>query len=292
MLETPSWRAKESHTSGCRKVYSSQFTAESSYGRMDTTVDLSSSSQTTASSPSDLMNAISQLEGKLTKSIQEALGKALAPVQKLINDEVATLSRQVIELTQRIEKLESQLAVNGSSLTEESTKSPEISVLESQVKLLSNAVRDHSRKAEFEEREVKKSSVVISGLDEDASENTAEVINNFIASKLDISDAQLISANRIGKQQHNKGCLIKVQFESPQAKREIMERKNVLKGSGVFINHDLTKEQQQRNKKLRDARKLAIQRYAPQKVTISKGKICVDGRPLTAESFQSLCTSA
>ncbi len=80
------------------------------------------------------------------------------------------MTRQVTVLTQRVEQLESQLAVEGSNLSVEASTScnvadgeqqtttrnpPKITVLESQVKQLSTVVRDHSRKAELEEREAK-----------------------------------------------------------------------------------------------------------------------------------------
>ena len=79
------------------------------------------------------------------------------------------------------------------------------------------------------------------------------------------------------------------QAYSLQEKKLVMERKQSLKHTGIYINHDLTKLQQERSKKLREAKKVAIQRYQNQVVRIVKGKLCVDGQPLSSETFLTLC---
>ena len=63
-----------------------------------------------------------------------------------------------------------------------------------------------------------------------------------------------------------------------------MERKQSLKHTGICINHDLTK-QEERSRKLQEAKKVAKQKYKVQEVRIVKGKLCVDGQPLPTETF-------
>ena len=50
---------------------------------------------------------------------------------------------------------------------------------------------------------------------------------------------------------------MKVKFSSLQEKRLVMERKQSLKHTGIYINHDLTK--QEKSRKQREAKKVAIQ---------------------------------
>ncbi len=76
------------HASGRQETTeasSRQIAAASSYASVLMNSTVYPSSQSSASSPSRMMTAISQLEAKLTKSIQEVVEKALGPVQKLIN---------------------------------------------------------------------------------------------------------------------------------------------------------------------------------------------------------------
>ena len=116
-------------------------------------------------------------------------------------------------------------------------------------------------------------------------ENTVEAVKKLFAMKLDIQEPKFDTANRIGRKQSNKRRPIKVKFSSLQEKRVVMERKQSLKHTGIYINHNLTKLQEERSKKLREAKKVAIRRCQNQEVRIVKGKLCVDGQPLSSEPF-------
>ena len=56
--------------------------------------------------PPELTNAFSKLEERLTASVEDAIQNAMGPMHRLIKDEVSTLTLQLIELQQRVDKLE------------------------------------------------------------------------------------------------------------------------------------------------------------------------------------------
>ena len=60
-----------------------------------------------------------------------------------------------------------------------------------------------------------------------------------------------------------------------------MKCRKKLAGTNIDINNDLTREQKQNEKLLRDAKKKlqADPTYENSKITIYRGKICIDGQP-------------
>ena len=241
--------------------------------------------------PPELTTAFSKLEQRLTASIEDAIQKAMGPMHRLIKEEVSTLTLQLNELQKRVDKLEAQEM--GEQSTDQQPVShedldPKIGMLETQVKQLSTAFSVHNRKVEAEEREARKTSVIIAGLEEGDDENAVEAVKTLFTMRLDIQEPKFDTANRLGRKQSDKHRPIKVKFSSLQEKRLVMERKQSLKHTGIYINHDLTKLQQERSKKLREAKKVAMQRYQNQEVRIVKGKLCVDGQPLSTETFLTL----
>ena len=63
---------------------------------------------------------------------------------------------------------------------------PKIGMLETQVKQLSTAFSIHNRKVETEEREARKTSVIILGLEEGDNENVIEPVKKLFKMRLDI----------------------------------------------------------------------------------------------------------
>ena len=169
----------------------------------------------------------------------------MGPMHRLIKDEVSMLTLQLNELQQRVDKLETQQT--GEQSTDQQPVShedldPKIGMLETQVKQLSTAFSVHNRKVEAEEREAKKTSVIIVGLEEDENENAVEAVKKLFATRLDIQEPTFDTANRLGRKQSDKHRPIMVKFSSLQEKRLVMERKQSLKHTGIYINHDLTKQ--------------------------------------------------
>ena len=253
-----------------------------------------SPSQSSARHPwfPELTTSFNELEQRLKASIEDAIQKAMGSMHRQIKEEVSTLTLQVNELQRRVDKLEAQ-RMGDQSTEQQSVRhedlDPKIGMLETQVKHLSSAFSAHNRKVEAEEWEARKNSVIIVGLEESENENAVEAVKRLFAMKLDLQEPKFDTANRIGRKQSDKCRPIKVKFSSLQEKKLVMERKQSLKHTRIYINHDLTKLQQERSKKLREAKKVAIQRYQNQVVRIVKGKLCVDGQPLSSETFLTLC---
>ena len=131
-----------------------------------------SPSQTSAPYPwsPELKTSFNKIEQRLKASIEDAIQKAVGSVHRLIKEEVSTLTLQVNELQQRVDKLEAQ-QMGEQSMDQQPVSheelNPKIGMLETQVKQLSSAFSAHNRKAETEEREARKTSVIIAGLEED-----------------------------------------------------------------------------------------------------------------------------
>ncbi len=100
-------------------------------------------------------------------------------------------------------------------------------------------------------QEQKRNSVKINGLpeaNEDFEENTAEVVSNFITTKMDIPMLkwQIESVHRVGKKERGKNRPIVLRFLSHDKKIQVMKAKKKLRdpsarpGEQVYINDDLT----------------------------------------------------
>ena len=100
-------------------------------------------------------------------------------------------------------------------------------------------------------QEQKRNSVKINGLpeaNEDSEENTAEVVSNFITTKMDIPMLkwQIESVHRVGKKERGKNRPIVLRFLSHDKKIQVMKAKKKLRdssarpGEQVYINDDLT----------------------------------------------------
>ena len=159
-------------------------------------------------------------------------------MHRLIKDEVSTLTLQLNELQQRVDKLEAQRTFEQSTdrqpVSHEDLDS-KIGMLETQVKQLSTAFSVHNQKVEAEEREAKKTSVIIVGLEEGDNENAVEAVKKLFATRLDIQEPTFDTANCLGRKQSDKHRPIKVKFSSLQEKSLVMERKQSLKHTGTYI---------------------------------------------------------
>jgi len=93
----------------------------------------------------------------------------------------------------------------------------------------------------------RRNSVRISGLANDSDQQTSMVVADETISllskklglKLESKDVDV--AHRLGKYTPNKNRPVIVKFVRRQTKIDIMQRAKLLKGTGVFINEDLTK---------------------------------------------------
>ena len=71
-------------------------------------------------------------------------------------------------------------------------------------------------------------------------EQSANLINQKLGIRIEYRDIDV--AHRLGKYIHNKNRPVIVKFVRRQTKIDIMKRAKLLKGTGIFINEDLTKK--------------------------------------------------
>lgn len=136
--------------------------------------------------------------------------------------------------------------------------------------------------AEVENRERRKTNLIISGLPEtevgsadERKENDLSIVKSLF-SKIDNSKDKIVSAVfRIGKMTSSRPRLLKVVCSDAESKRSLLSKskdlRNLHQYKNVYINPDLTPLQQAQNKKLRE--ELKARRNLGEDVTIRHGKI-------------------
>lgn len=134
------------------------------------------------------------------------------------------------------------------------------------------------------DRKLRKNNIVIYGL-ETNSYTTPVLLTSvitFFKKELDIEirKTELNDVYAIGKS-HQRPVI--VEFVSYLTKREILQETNKLKGKNLFINHDLTRNQQKIGKVLRGQLKIA--RKEDPKAYIKRDKIYSRGEVFTVEDF-------
>ena len=145
------------------------------------------------------------------------------------------------------------------------------------------------------ERTNRAKNLVVVGLQENVDdENIADRIQELFADKLELQDVAIANSRRLGQRKQNGSRPILVQLESANDKRKILQRRRSLAGSNIYINNDLTPEQQQVERKLRQvAKKLRESpENAGKKVTVYRGKVHIDRKPIPEALLQSLITPA
>lgn len=103
---------------------------------------------------------------------------------------------------------------------------------------------------ESEEREKKKNNIVVKGLSiENENENVKEKVEEFIKKEMKI-ETKLTKAMKINI--GTKSEMILAQVESWEMKRKIMEGKSKLKGTKIYVDNDLTKNEREIQREIRN----------------------------------------
>lgn len=139
-------------------------------------------------------------------------------------------------------------------------------------------------KIEYIEKRIKRNNVVIFGLETNNyyTENLVQIVLAFFETKLNILVAphEINNIYSVGRT-HKKPIV--VEFISYLRKIDILKSAHKLKGTNIFINHDLTKTEQKENTILRKQLKLA--RTEDTKAYIKKNKLYYQGEVYTAKDF-------
>ena len=139
--------------------------------------------------------------------------------------------------------------------------------------------------------------MVIMGLDEPVGE---EIVNERVASlfaeKLGLSNISIASSKRLGKRSVPHGSRprpVLVALDSMSTKKQIMSNRVKLAGTKIYLNNDLTKAQQEEEKKLRAMRKqlMELPDFRGKRITISSGKLFADRQPIDADLIGNLLPS-
>ena len=119
----------------------------------------------------------------------------------------------------------------------------EIAVLEERVKTLEDTIEKVAAKANDNEQFSRRQNVRVTGFVEEEEENCAQKFVNLCREKigLDVNDDIVDRAHRVGKKEEGANRAIIVRLKTHKDKLTILRNRKNLKGSGFYINEDLTK---------------------------------------------------
>ena len=240
--------------------------------------------------PEDMQEVFKNIEQSIMQaimsSVEMTVRQACDQLKQLLLNEVAKLRESVQKLENEVRELkkadnekerifqESQQQEIGSKFTVLATSAA--SSLTQKVQALSTAV-DHQQKiCELQERERRKNNLVIIGVEEQDSEDELKVVNELLETKLEISDVNLAAARRLGQKITGRNRPILVRFTNPDDKTKVINNKQKLKGTSIYINLDRTRSQREHDQRLRNERKQAISQG--KKARIVRGRLVVEER--------------
>ena len=117
---------------------------------------------------------------------------------------------------------------------------------------LTETLSNQERIIEMNERERREKNIIIMGLEE-SEESTQGMVSTLLKNKLKLEGIEVVSSRRIGKAglpRRNPRPIL-VSLNSVKDKRTIMQNRKKLAGSRIFINNDLTPDQQAKQRELR-----------------------------------------
>ena len=228
--------------------------------------------------------AFKDLEQKLTQSIEGVVKSAVQSLRRSLEADIKSLVNKVDSLSQRVTELEKSRS-EKSSPQSPPTSLPSAESMQSQIKKLTDTVNNYQRVLELKERANRANNIVITGIQEALpNEDTPTIVSEFLNSRMGITSIKISQARRLGRSQlsTHKPRPILATFHSHSDKSQVLSKRASLAGSKIFINHDLTKEQMEEEKKLREAKKkLALNpQFQGKKTSIYRNKLWVDRSPI------------
>ena len=118
----------------------------------------------------------------------------------------------------------------------------EIAFLEGKVKTLEDTIAKVAAKANDNEQFSRRQNVRVTGFVKENEENCAEKFVNLCREKigLDVNDDIVDRAHRVGKKEEGTNRAIIVRLKTHKHKLAILRNRKNLRGSGFYINEDLT----------------------------------------------------
>lgn len=141
------------------------------------------------------------------------------------------------------------------------------------------------KQVEYLERQNKEKNIVIFGLEKESKELNVDFICREFKNLLDVQveHFEISNLQPLGR---NKNCPLKVEFLSNIKKQHILRNSNKLKGTGIFIAHDLTKKQREERKFLK--KHLDQQRNLGKPSKIKGNKLIVENQEYNIEQLQKI----
>lgn len=183
----------------------------------------------------EIMEGIKE-QGKMTRYEMEKMRKEIGEIKERVekwNKEKEEMSDRVEKLEGRIKMLEEQKKVSRGKEEEDGGREN-----------IDNRIKIMERRMEMKEREDRKKNFIIKGLEvKDGKRSEAvEDLLERIGVKVGIKEAK-----RIGKNLEKEGEMVWVRLENEGQRKEIWERKSILKGRKERLLEDWTwKERQMR----------------------------------------------
>ena len=234
-------------------------------GRTNTSIEPSSADDTGGSSTThggvNIDEIYQGLEQMLMAAVETMVKQACEQMKLLLLEEIAKIQTQVNKLQEQVTQIRSEKATpipilpEPSSLNESTMGNNPISV---QIDSLTAAVNNQQRAMEQQAKLLRRQNAVLVGLEEtNERELTRKRVIDVIKTKMGVEEPRIESAFRLGRkhERNNTGRPILVRFQTTEGKEEVMRKKALLRGTQIYLNHDLTREQRKQQKELRDQRR-------------------------------------
>jgi len=259
--------------------------------------------------PPNLYEMFDRLEKQLTEALK-GIQKSVQVFRENMQSEILAINERIDQLCHRIEELENstlpstssshlvppqeERVHNAQSATPVRSLEPSRDSIETQVAHLTRTITKQQKIIEMNEREKREKNVIITGVHENQHENTARVVRELIQTKLE-ENVDVSVCKRLGKYEQNRfrPRPILVVLESMEEKRRIMKSRSKLAGTNIFLNNDLTKDQMEREKKLRKLKNdlISHQNFKDKRITIFRDKLYADKQPITEDEIYAASLS-
>lgn len=209
---------------------------------------------------------VQEIESAVSKCLikKEYLDTVASAVGNTVNSRIMDL---ISNLTEQINELKSEIQELRNQKNEVIVLKTELDRVKEENASLTQALEE---KQEMLEQYTRRNSIRVFGVTEDRHEDCEEKVLKLFRQKLNvnISPDRIDNCHRTGKyiQDGKRGIIVK--FATFKDKMEIFKNKRMLKGTGVIVTEDLTKERVRLLKTARDA-------HDVNNVWTHLGRICV-----------------
>lgn len=175
---------------------------------------------------------------EIIEAISKSKNETLMELKSLLESNTSTILNEIKHTNKKVEQLEE-----------------EVNKLRADNELLHQLVTKQEKKINIFETQLHAKNIVLFGLEENSSssyEEKEESLATFISSELEIEFGKhnIEKLRRIGQQVDGKTRPLLISLKSEKTKYEILKNSRKLKGSGIRIEEDFTKETQEIRKKL------------------------------------------